>query len=73
VTKLFLNRPLRPVQRVAAPTLRFAVPGWTDVETRQWLYNGSAASGLAIQLPFVRFSESMGNHDSNIVDADSVD
>jgi hypothetical protein len=37
---------LRPVQRVAAPTLRFAVPGWTDEETRQWLYNGSAASGL---------------------------
>jgi hypothetical protein len=30
-------------------------------------------SGLALQLPFVRFSESMGNHDSNIVDAGSVD
>jgi len=29
--------------------------------------------GLALQLPFVRLSESMGNHDSNIVDADSVD
>ena len=28
---------------------------------------------LALQLPFVRLSESMGNHDSNIVDADSVD
>ena len=37
---------LRPVQRVTAPTRRFAVPGWTDEETRQWLYNGSAASGL---------------------------
>ena len=37
---------LRPVQRVTAPTPRFAVPGWTDEETRQWLYNGSAASGL---------------------------
>jgi hypothetical protein len=24
----------------------FAVPGWTDEETRKWLYNGSAASGL---------------------------
>jgi hypothetical protein len=37
---------LRPVQRVTAPTPRFTVPGWTDEETRQWLYNGSAASGL---------------------------
>jgi hypothetical protein len=35
----------RPVLRVA-PAPRFAVPGWTDEETRQWLYNGSAASGL---------------------------
>jgi hypothetical protein len=37
---------LRPVQHVTAPSPRFAVPGWTDEETRQWLYNGSAASGL---------------------------
>ena len=37
---------LRPVERVTAPTPRFAVPEWTDEETRQWLYNGSAASGL---------------------------
>jgi hypothetical protein len=36
---------VRPSQRVTAPT-RFAVPGWTDEETRKWLYNGSAASGL---------------------------
>ncbi|QDW41283.1 hypothetical protein FFI89_031680 [Bradyrhizobium sp. KBS0727] len=36
----------RPVQRVTGPTSRFAVPGWTDEETRQWLYNGSAASLL---------------------------
>jgi hypothetical protein len=28
---------------------------------------------LALQLPFQRVSESMGNHDSKIVDADSVD
>jgi hypothetical protein len=39
---------VRPVQRVTvpAPPARFAVPGWTDEETRQWLYNGSAAAGL---------------------------
>jgi hypothetical protein len=30
-------------------------------------------SGLALQLPFMELSESMGNHDSNIVDAGSVD
>jgi hypothetical protein len=28
---------------------------------------------LALQLPFVGLSESMGNHDSNIEDAGSVD
>ena len=28
---------------------------------------------LALQLPFMKISESMGNHDSKIVDADSVD
>ena len=28
---------------------------------------------LALQLPFLKVSESMGNHDSNIVDAGSVD
>jgi 6-phosphofructokinase len=30
-------------------------------------------SALALQLPFLKISESMGNHDSKIVDADSVD
>ncbi len=29
--------------------------------------------GLTLQLPFMQFSESMGNHDSKIVDAASVD
>jgi hypothetical protein len=28
--------------------------------------------GLALQLPFMKISESMGNHDSKIVDAGSV-
>jgi hypothetical protein len=36
---------LRHGQRVPVPS-GFAVPGWTDEETRQWLYNGSAAAGL---------------------------
>jgi hypothetical protein len=30
-------------------------------------------TGLALQLLFLTISESMGNHDSKIVDADSVD
>jgi hypothetical protein len=36
---------LRPVQRVTVPS-GYAVPGWTDEETRKWLYNGSSAAGL---------------------------
>ena len=36
---------LRAGQHFTVPT-GYAVPGWTDEETRQWLYNGSAASGL---------------------------
>jgi type I restriction enzyme S subunit len=33
----------------------------------------AASQGLALQLLFLRISESMGNHDSKIVDAGSVD
>jgi hypothetical protein len=32
-----------------------------------------AAGRLTLQLPFLKISESMGNHDSKIVDAGSVD
>jgi hypothetical protein len=32
-----------------------------------------APAALALQLPFLTISESMGNHDSKIVDAGSVD
>src|SRR5713101_7621714 len=35
--------------------------------------SGNRRFGLALQLPFLKVSESMGNHDSNIVDAGSVD
>jgi hypothetical protein len=31
------------------------------------------ATGLALQLLYLKASESMGNHDSKVVDADSVD
>jgi hypothetical protein len=33
----------------------------------------TCAAALALQLPFLKVSESMGNHDSKIVDAGSVD
>ena len=34
---------------------------------------GGASAPLALQLPFLQISESMGNHDSKIMDAASVD
>jgi len=37
------------------------------------VYPPSGTTSLALQLPFLTISESMGNHDSKIVDADSVD
>jgi hypothetical protein len=36
---------VRPDQGVTGPT-GFAVPGWTVEQTRQWLDNASAGSGL---------------------------
>jgi hypothetical protein len=36
---------VRPGQHITAPT-RFAVPGWTDEQTRYWLDNATAAAGL---------------------------
>jgi hypothetical protein len=37
------------------------------------LASGYLSSGLTLQLPFPKVSESMGNHDSKIVDAGGVD
>ena len=37
------------------------------------IYRNATSSDLALQLPFLQVSESMGNHDSKIVDAASVD
>ena len=37
------------------------------------LYPATLLARLALQLPFLKASESMGNHDSEIVDACSVD
>jgi hypothetical protein len=35
--------------------------------------DGSGTFALALQLLYLKASESMGNHDSKVVDADSVD
>ena len=48
----------------------------TEIKIGQTMpYSGpvSAFGALALQLPFRKVSESMGNHDSKIVGADSVD
>jgi tripartite-type tricarboxylate transporter receptor subunit TctC len=37
------------------------------------LFKMMAGVDLALQLPFLKISESMGNHDSKIVDAGRVD
>jgi hypothetical protein len=64
-----------------------STPSWIAIFIRQFrllcpLKSAVAARGglffeqlrrLALQLPFHQVSESMGNHDSKIVDADSVD
>jgi hypothetical protein len=34
---------VRPSQRATAPT-SFAIPGWTDEQTREWLDNASRGS-----------------------------
>ena len=36
---------LRPAQRVTVPK-SYAVPGWTDEQTRYWLDNATVAAGL---------------------------
>jgi hypothetical protein len=46
----------------------------SELESRTFRFvNPESQQTLALQLPFLQISESMGNHDSKIVDADSVD
>jgi two-component sensor histidine kinase len=39
----------------------------------KWSHAADGQLRLTLQLPFMEISESMGNHDSKIVDAASVD
>jgi len=46
---------------------------WSSAHARVLVMRGSLSKRLlALQLPFMKISESMGNHDSKIVDAGSV-
>ena len=59
----------RPVCRIVYASIN----GWPEV-IGCWSIAGELDMiVLALQLPFLKKSESMGNHDSNIVDASSVD
>jgi hypothetical protein len=51
-------------KRTSEPAIQLAGPSRIEA---------NAEPGLALQLPFMQVSESMGNHDSKIVDAASVD
>jgi hypothetical protein len=61
--------------RQSIKTKTFCEAGWmrgsSSAKTRFALL--PAHDDLALQLPFIEVSESMGNHDSKIVDAASVD
>jgi hypothetical protein len=39
------ERHLRPTQRVIVPNTGYAVPGWTDEQTRQWLDDATGPKG----------------------------
>jgi hypothetical protein len=66
------DRPSSPRARGAAssqgPPLLAAYSGVAAAPQR-----GVVKCGLALQLHFLEVSESMGNHDSKIVDAGSID
>jgi integrase len=74
----------KPAKEAKVRTDLFAYYGirpWTLHDIRRTLgqfldekrVGGAASAILALQLPFMQVSESMGNHDSKIVDAASVD
>ena len=51
----------------------WAISVWSASSGVEMGTDGWIALGLALQLFFLRASESMGNHDSKIVDAGRVD
>jgi hypothetical protein len=63
----------------AADEAAYAIPDMLNASIGQMLSGdfarllASDGARLALQLPFLTISESMGNHDSKIVDAGSVD
>ena len=59
------------MRRIQAAALHYRLSS-DDIGDRLFVDSGRDQR-LALQLPFLKISESMGNHDSKIVDADSVD
>jgi hypothetical protein len=62
--------PTRPYHRMV--TLAQSSPGGRSARALQ-SKKATVMLVLALQLPFLQVSESMGNHDSEIVDARGVD
>jgi hypothetical protein len=63
--------PGTPATPAATPAIKKQSPNKAAAKPSVPAANGPC--DLALQLPFPRVSESMGNYDSKIVDADSVD
>ena len=55
------------------PKCKLAYKALTEDPMQSNIAAGWLKGELALQLPFLQISESMGNHDSKIVDAASVD
>jgi hypothetical protein len=62
-----LGQPAKAVDEIQVYNANIAAPGQFTIQQHLNYV------GLALQLPFMEVSESMGNHDSKIVDAGSVD
>ena len=60
------------LQPLITSILAAAIVG-EKITGRHWFGLAAGIFGLALQLPFLQVSDSMGNHDSEIVDARSVD
>jgi hypothetical protein len=73
VIELWNHKAIQPVNLYFSAYA--ALPGdiYLDDVQKAAKEKGNYATSLALQLPFPKVSESMGNHDSKIVDAGGVD
>jgi hypothetical protein len=61
------------LEQWSEPFARSPIVPETEGDTSPCTLKRSKTSRLALQLLYLKASESMGNHDSKVVDADSVD